>query len=310
MASKTLIFDVETTGTGAHDRVVSLAGLWCDGLEPLSENIYLVFNPQIKCREEAAKIHGLPDWWLRYQTPFASHASELRKKFSEAKLLVGHNIGFDLRMINHEFAKTGEPPLNNATFCTMQAFREREPSRHYNLDACSSFIGLRRSTNTHNAFEDTFLTMGLYRWLNGENEPIPPPPFPPPSNAAPIPDEVIWADQIDQIAQGNACPPPPSSVVCFLSSLGFDVNTLEPHLVRMYLAARGYACVIAKKNAPDGIDKRTGDLIIALANNREFTECLRDWSHWDWGRATRRVHHDALREFAIRFLDDAINAAT
>jgi hypothetical protein len=213
-------------------------------------------------------------------------------------------------MINHEFIKTGEPPLDISTYCTMQAFREREPSRLYNLDACSSFIGLRRATNTHNAFEDTFLTMGLYRWLNGAKEPINPPPFPPPSNAATIPAEVIWADEVDQIIQGNPCPPPPSSVVYILSSLGFDANTLEPHVVRMYLAARDYACAITKKIPTDGVDERIRDLIITLANNTEYTVCLRDWSRWDWGRAKRRVHHDALRAFAIKFLEDATIAAT
>jgi len=309
LSSKTLVFDVETTGIGAHDRVVSLAGVWCDGLELLSEDIYLVFNPLINCHPEAVQKHGLQDWWLRYQTPFADHASALRKKFSEAELLVGHNIGFDLRMLNHEFIKAGEPPLNNVTFCTMQAFREREPRRPYNLDACLSFIGLRRSTNTHNAFEDTFLTTSLYRWLNGAKEHVNPPLFPLPSNAATIPDEVIWADQIDQTMQGNSCPPPPPSVVTILSGLGFDANTLEPHIVRMYLAARDYAFAIVKKTPLDETDEHIRELIIALVHNAEFTVPLRDWSRWDWGRPKPRVHHDDLRAFAMEFLSRTTNTA-
>lgn len=299
MGQRTLVFDVETTGLASYDRVASIAGVWCDGLEPTGEHFYLVFNPKKRSHPMALAAHGLKDWWLRYQPPFENFASELRLTFDGAELVVGHNVGFDVRMINREFEKADEPPLNAPTFCTMEAFRAKSPGRSANLDACLAAIGLSRSANTHSALEDSILTMSLYRWLNGKalSDTLPSP-LSQPSNVVAIPKEVLWADQVDSTPVWLSGPKPPESVNACLAELGIDVQGFSPRNVRQLLAARGYALALERRMPAHESPEEIRGLVCALADSPEFAETLREWSRWAWGRSNPQVPHDELRAFA------------
>jgi len=295
VGKRTLVFDVETTGLASYDRLVSIAGVWCDGLASTGEHFYLVFNPKKSCHPMAAAAHGLADWWLRYQPPFERHAAKLRDIFARADLVVGHNVGFDIRMLNHEFEKCGTPELNTEWFCTMRAFRDHAPGHRATLDACLSAIGLSRATNTHSAFEDTFLTMNLYRWLKGEKTFCPAPsPWPAPTNAAMIPKQVVWADMIDA---GKSCQPP-ESIIASLAHLGIDVTGHSAHTVRMLLAAYEYANILVRRTAHEESRDQIRMLVCSLADSPEFADMLKDWSRWSWGRTNPQIPHDELREFA------------
>jgi DNA polymerase-3 subunit epsilon len=298
VGTRTLIFDVETTGLASYDRVVSVAGVWCDGLEPTQEHFYFVFNPRKSCHPMAAAAHGLADWWLRFQPPFECHAAEMRAMFERADLVVGHNVGFDIRMMNHEFGKCGAPELTVDWFCTMQAFRQQSAGPA-NLDACLSSIGLSRSTSTHSAFEDTFLTMNLYRWLKGEKTCCPAPsPLPPPTNVAAVPKHVAWADRVDAMPNGLPCSPTPECVIATLARLGIDVAGHSARTTRMLLAAHDYAAVLVRRTPAEESRDQIRMLICSLADSPEFADMLREWSRWSWGRPNPQIPHDALREFA------------
>ncbi len=300
MAKQTLIFDVETTGLAAYDRVVSIAGIWCDGLEPTGEHLHLVFNPGKPSHPAAAAAHGLQDWWLRFQPAFKTQAGALRAAFERADLVVGHNVGFDLRMMNHEFGKCGSFEIAAPAFCTMQAFRGRTGGGA-SLDAALAHIGMRRTARAHNAFEDSFLTMNLYRWLEGcEERRALPPLLPPPSNAVRVPREVAWADLVDCTPRGSRCPAAPESVLAALAELGIEVTGQSPRTARLLLAARDYVRVLAKR-AP-GADGQMRGLICALADADAFEEPLVEWSRWAWGRSNPHLPHNALRQFAEEML--------
>jgi DNA polymerase-3 subunit epsilon len=299
VGKQTLIFDVETTGLAAHDRVVSIAGVWCDGAEPTGEHFHLVFNPGKPSHPAAAAAHGLADWWLRYQPHFETHADKLRDTFVRAELLVGHNVGFDIRMMNHEFAKCGDFELTAPLYCTMQAFRERACASRASLDAALEHIGLKRLAPAHSAFEDSFLTMNLYRWLQG-CAPVAVPPIPAPTNAARVPNEVVWADEVDGTPHGCRCPPPPESVIVKLAALGIEVAGHSPRTARQLLAAHDYAQVLANRMAVTGGQLR--GLICALADADDFHEPLVEWSRRSWGRPHPQLPHGALRSFAEEML--------
>lgn len=301
MGKQTLIFDVETTGLASYDRVVSIAGVWCDGLEPTGEHFYLVFNPKKASHPAAAAAHGLSDWWLRYQPAFEEHALALRDAFDRADLVVGHNVGFDIRMISHEFAKCGLQELSTQFYCTMAVFRARAPGPRANLDFCLDHIGLSRSTSVHSAFEDSFLTMNLYRWLHDTTAHCAPPsPLPAPSNAVNVPKEIVWADRVDSTPSWQPCPAPPESVIALLAELGIEVTGHSPRTARMLLAAHDYALMLAKRT-PEA-DGQIRGLICALADADGFQEPLMEWSRWAWGRRNPQLPHDALRSYAEEVL--------
>lgn len=303
MGKRTLVFDVETTGLSSYDRIVSIAGVWCDGFDFTGVHFHLVFNPRKASHPMATAAHGLPDWWLRFQPPFEEFASDLRTLFDRAELVVGHNIGFDLRMINSEFVRLGERMVEAPPFCTMQAWRAQSPGGGARLDTCLSSIGLRRRTATHSAFEDSFLTMNLYRWLNGRQEHYEAPsPMPAPTNAAAVPKAVLWADRVDATPRGSRCPPVPEAVVAQLARFGIEVPGHSPRTTRMLLAASEYVTVLARRMHAEPGDQLRG-LICALADNDHLAERLREWSRWAWGRRDPRLPHDDLRRFAEEMLE-------
>jgi len=99
--------DVETTGLGNYDRIVSFGaiGVLSRNLvkaQPDLEYIYLVFNPGTKNRRGAQRVHGFSDSTLRLQDRFAVHAADVRRFLTSHELLVAHNAAFDIRFINRE----------------------------------------------------------------------------------------------------------------------------------------------------------------------------------------------------------------
>src|SRR6476661_7982544 len=75
--------DVETTGLGNHDRIVSFGGIGMISRNlakgrPDLEYVYLVFGPGTGNHCGAEQIHGFSDSALRLQDPFALHAASVR----------------------------------------------------------------------------------------------------------------------------------------------------------------------------------------------------------------------------------------
>ncbi len=108
--------DVETTGLGNDDRVVSFGGIGMisRGLarrRPDLEYVYLVFDPGKRNRRGAQQIHGFSDSALRLQDPFPVHAADVRRFLTGYELLVAHNAAFDIRFINREMRLAGLPAL-------------------------------------------------------------------------------------------------------------------------------------------------------------------------------------------------------
>ena len=67
--------DVETTGLGHHDRIVSFGGVGMLGRDLAKGRLaylYLVFDPGTANRRDAERIHGFSDSTLRLQDPFAA----------------------------------------------------------------------------------------------------------------------------------------------------------------------------------------------------------------------------------------------
>jgi DNA polymerase-3 subunit epsilon len=251
----------------------------------------------------AIAAHGLQDWWLRYQPVFQSHAQMLHGQFQAAELLVGHNVDFDVRMINHEFGKADFPAVERPTYCTMQAYRERGLYGSSTLDACLSQLGLCRSGKLHCALEDVLLTTNLFRWLKGNKDHLPiPVPLPNPENAAAIPEEVDWANAVDTAVTADESPKPPQCVGDMLTRYGIGTVGLPPHQIRTLLAACEYAIVLARRTPEHETDRQIRNLIRTLCDHPTFACVVRDWSRWAWGRPNPQIPRDELRAFAEEVL--------
>ncbi|UMY16873.1 3'-5' exonuclease [Methylobacterium organophilum] len=164
--------DVETTGLGSGDRIVTLAAICLEtsGLESGAidlEYMHLAFDPRKDCHPAAAAVHGYSDWDLRHQDLFSHHAETIRSFIHRAPLIVAHNAAFDMRFICSAFEQSGVSPVTNPVFCTMEAYRKRGFSGSASLDAVCKKIGAVRYGARHGALEDAWLALKVYLWLHG-----------------------------------------------------------------------------------------------------------------------------------------------
>lgn len=175
-----VVFDTETTGVTGVDRVVSLAAVPLDaGLRPSGPALHLVFNPGRPSHPAARAVHGLQDRFLARQPPFADHAKEVSALFQD-RVLVAHNLSFDLRMLAQEYGALGLPAPGGGRggrYCTMLEFRVRHAGQSAKLDLVLRHLGLPARTGaTHGAFEDAMLAMHVLHRLHHVAEPHPVPP--------------------------------------------------------------------------------------------------------------------------------------
>ena len=163
--------DVETTGLGNHDRIVSFGGIGMISRNlakgrPDLEYLYLVFDPGRGSRHGAEQIHGFSDSALRLQDPFAVHAADVWRFLTSYDLLVAHNAAFDIRFINREMKLSGLPALTKPVFCTMKGYRALDLGGSASLSAVCKHVKLARAGDPHDAIEDAWLAMQLYLWLH------------------------------------------------------------------------------------------------------------------------------------------------
>jgi DNA polymerase-3 subunit epsilon len=164
--------DVETTGFGQHDRVVSFGGIGMISRNlaksrPNLKYLYLVFDPGRSNHRNAERIHGFSVSALRLQDPFAAHAADVCRFLTSYELLVAHNAAFDLRFINREMRLSGLPALTRPVYCTMKGYRALALGGSASLSAVCRQVKLARSGDLHDAIEDAWLAMQIYLWLNG-----------------------------------------------------------------------------------------------------------------------------------------------
>ena len=164
--------DVETTGLGHHDRIVSFGsiGMISRNLahgRPDPEYLYLVFDPGMGNGRGTEQIHGFSDLALRLQDPFAVHAAYVWRFLTSYELLVAHNAAFDIRFINRELTLSGLPALTRPVFCTMKGYRALGLGGSASLSAVCRHIKLARASDLHDAIEDAWLAMQIYLWLHG-----------------------------------------------------------------------------------------------------------------------------------------------
>jgi DNA polymerase III subunit epsilon len=164
--------DVETTGLGNDDRIVSFGGIGMTSRElvkgrPDLEYVYLVFNPGRGNGGVAEQIHGFSASALCLQDPFEVHADNVRRFLTSYELLVAHNAAFDLRFINREMTLSGLPALTSPVFCTMKGYRALGLGGSASLSAVCRHIKLARAGDLHDAIEDAWLAMQTYLWLHG-----------------------------------------------------------------------------------------------------------------------------------------------
>ncbi len=109
--ARVLVFDTETTGTDPRqDQVIELCVQVGLGDDP-EVHVWRI-RPDVPIAPGAQAVHGISMDDLVDCPPFAAIADEVRALLSSADVLVGYNMRFDVDMVQAEYQRLRQPPLD------------------------------------------------------------------------------------------------------------------------------------------------------------------------------------------------------
>jgi DNA polymerase III subunit epsilon len=110
-APRLVVLDVESTGKEwATDQIIELClrlGLGCD-----AESRTWRIRPSVVIHPEASAVHGITAEAVAGCSLFPDVAPEFLPLLSEADVIVGYNVAFDLDMLQAELSRAAIPPLD------------------------------------------------------------------------------------------------------------------------------------------------------------------------------------------------------
>jgi DNA polymerase-3 subunit epsilon len=155
------VIDTETTGLNPKiDRIISFGHVrLMDG--KVAEKIEWFFNPgDVEIHPDAMRVHGITPEFLADKPPIKGYLAQIIELMVEA-IVCGHNVKFDIDMVNAELARHRFPPLDkfiHGVFDTMHESRERWPGKPASLDALCERVGVSTAhRETHGALTDAVL---------------------------------------------------------------------------------------------------------------------------------------------------------
>lgn len=158
MSQKTVaIIDVETTGVNPErDRIIEFAAQ--KGLDGDDFRQVWRVNPGVPIPPQATAVHGISDEDIKDAPPFPALVPIVRKIITGADVIVGYNLEFDLKCLNAELKRAGEPQLDlseKIVVDPLRIWRHFEPRRLE--DALRRFVG-EEHVDAHSAAGDVAAT--------------------------------------------------------------------------------------------------------------------------------------------------------
>lgn len=162
-----LILDTETTGLSAEngDRIIEIGCVELVNRKFTGNNLHHYINPERDSHEDALKVHGISNEFLRDKPKFAAIAGELVEYLRGAEVII-HNAPFDVGFLNKEFERLGLPPVTQIVsnvLDTLVMAKEMFPGKRNSLDALCDRLGVDNSGRTlHGALLDAELLADVY----------------------------------------------------------------------------------------------------------------------------------------------------
>lgn len=163
MSLAAVALDIEATGLDATlARVVEISALQVEGLEFVSDQVFQhLVNPDIEIPESASLIHGLTKDDLRGAPAFVDVIDAL-DRFIGNRVVIGHNIGYDFSVIDHEFTRIGRSWKIPPSLDVRALARLAAPNlAGYSLDTLCDWLGIEIGRR-HRAFYDAHAAAELF----------------------------------------------------------------------------------------------------------------------------------------------------
>ena len=162
-----IILDTETTGLSAEtgDRIIEIGCVELLNRKLTRNNFHHYVNPERDSHEDALKVHGISNEFLRDKPLFAHIADELLAYIEGAELII-HNAPFDLAFLNKELERLGKGPITQfvaGVKDTLAMAKDMFPGKRNSLDALCDRLEVDNSGRTlHGALLDAELLADVY----------------------------------------------------------------------------------------------------------------------------------------------------
>jgi DNA polymerase-3 subunit epsilon len=162
-----LFLDTETTGLSAEggDRVIELGCVELVNRKLTGNNLHFYFNPGRDSHEDALKVHGISNEFLRDKPKFVAVVQEILDYVQDAEIII-HNAAFDVGFLNKELELAGHKPFTTyvaGVVDTLVMAKQMYPGKRNSLDALCDRLGVDNSGRTlHGALLDAELLADVY----------------------------------------------------------------------------------------------------------------------------------------------------
>lgn len=162
-----VFLDTETTGLSPDngDRIIEIGCVELIARKLTGNNKHFYLNPGRDSHEDALKVHGISNEFLKDKPKFLAVVDELLDYLRGAEIII-HNAPFDISFLNKELELIGQQPIRHCvgkvTDSLMMA-KEMFPGKRNSLDALCDRLEVDNSGRTlHGALLDAELLADVY----------------------------------------------------------------------------------------------------------------------------------------------------
>ena len=162
-----IVLDTETTGLSAEngDRIIEIGCVELVRRKLTGNNKHFYLNPGRDSHEDALKVHGISNEFLKDKPKFSAVVDELLEYLQGAEVII-HNAPFDVSFLNKELELIGRAPIKQCvakvTDSLMMA-KEMFPGKRNSLNALCDRLEVDNSGRTlHGALLDAELLADVY----------------------------------------------------------------------------------------------------------------------------------------------------
>lgn len=176
-----IVIDVETTGLNPTDSyIVELAAIKCEVRNHAAielERIDIYIKPPMPMPQSVVDIHNITNEFLEDKPNEEAVFEYIRAFFGENPVVAGHNVEFDIDMVNAMYQRNGRVFRTQAVLDTLEMARDLLTSKEvkdYKLETLAEVYGLEAGLAFHNALDDVKATLRVLNVFHDEYQKLPP----------------------------------------------------------------------------------------------------------------------------------------